>query len=243
MIDFQRDTFAITGGGSGIGLATAQRLLELNARVVLLDIALGGCQSLLAQHPKNALALTCDTSDPVDCKAAMTSAAHWCGGLSGLICSAGVYRDEPFAQMTLDQWRGTLSINLDGVYCAIHAALPHLCENASIVNLTSMAAHMGGSVSHVHYGASKGGVLALTRGLARELGPKIRVNAVSPGVIETPMTQSLLAERGDRAIEQTPLRRFGTASDVANTIAFLSSDQASFITGEVIHVNGGMYMD
>jgi 3-oxoacyl-[acyl-carrier protein] reductase len=105
-----------------------------------------------------------------------------------------------------------------------------------------MAAHMGGSFGHAHYGASKGGVLALTRSLARELGPRTRANAVSPGVIATGMTERLIDARGQAVIAQTPLARTGTPAEIASVVAFLCSPSASFITGEAIHVNGGLYM-
>jgi 3-oxoacyl-[acyl-carrier protein] reductase len=105
-----------------------------------------------------------------------------------------------------------------------------------------MAAHTGGSAGHGHYGAAKGGILSLTRTLARELGPGIRANAVSPGIIDTPMVHRLLATRGEDVIKQTPQKRFGRPEEIASVVAFLCSDAASFINGEAIHVNGGFYM-
>ncbi|QBF30802.1 SDR family NAD(P)-dependent oxidoreductase [Thalassococcus sp. S3] len=241
MIDLNGKTFVITGAASGIGLATAKLMLGLGANVGLLDRGAPTLEDDQA-HAERALSVTCDVSDPDTITRAMAAVADRFGPLSGLICSAGIYRDHPFQEMSFEDWRTTQSVNLDGVFLTVKAALPHLLEGASIVNLTSMAAHMGASLNHAHYGASKGGVLALTRSLARELGPKIRVNAVSPGVIETPMTAGLLAARGDEALYTTPLARFGTSQEVARAIAFLASDAASFVTGEVIHVNGGIYM-
>jgi 3-oxoacyl-[acyl-carrier protein] reductase len=177
-----------------------------------------------------------------DAKRAVELCRDRFGGIDFLVTAAGVYRDEPAASMTDAQWSDTLSVNLDGVFYFCKAAIPVLRDSSSIVNLTSMAAHCGGSFGHSHYGASKGGVLAYTRSLARELGPRTRVNAVSPGPIETAMTTKLLQARGSTIIEQTPLGRYGQAAEVASVIAFLCSDAASFVTGEAIHVNGGYYI-
>jgi 3-oxoacyl-[acyl-carrier protein] reductase len=110
-----------------------------------------------------------------------------------------------------------------------------------VVNIASMAGHRG-SYQHAHYAAAKGAVLSFTRSLALELAPRVRVNAVSPGLIDTPMVRPLMAARGPQLIEQTPLKRLGTSEEVARVIAFLCSDWASFITGETVHVNGGLYI-
>lgn len=242
MLDLKGKTYLISGAGSGIGRATAIRLHSLGARVALLDRHQADVHDVAGLLGEGALPVVADVSIPAECSAGVDKIVETIGSLDGVVAAAGIYRDEPAIEMTPDAWRQTLSVNLDGVFYVIWAALPHLNEASSIVTLTSMAAHMGGSFGHSHYGAAKGGILALTRGLARELGPKTRVNAVSPGVIITPMTSRVLADRGDSIIQQTPLKRYGEPEEVANVIAFLCSEAASFITGEAIHVNGGIYM-
>ena len=244
--DFANRTLLLTGASGGIGQATARAFLARGANLVLLDwddLALTRLeQDLGPDADGKILAIRNDASKAADAKTACEAAANRFGGIDFVVTSAGIYRDEPASAMSEQQWRQTLAINLDGVFFIASAALPFLRDNSAIVNLTSMAAHCGGSFGHAHYGASKGGVLALTRSLAREWGPKTRVNAVSPGVIETPMTTGILADRGASVLAQTPLQRFGQPTEIASVIAFLCSDDASFITGEAIHVNGGIYM-
>ncbi|MDC5148873.1 SDR family oxidoreductase, partial [Acinetobacter baumannii] len=133
------------------------------------------------------------------------------------------------------------AVNLDGVFYTIRAAIPHLRQGASIVNVASMAGHKG-SLNHAHYAASKGAVLNLTRTLALELAPNIRVNNVSPGLIDTPMIRQLMQEKGDTLLQQTPLQRLGSSDEVADAVLYLASDFSSFITGETLHVNGGLYI-
>jgi 3-oxoacyl-[acyl-carrier protein] reductase len=163
------------------------------------------------------------------------------GRLDFLVTAAAVYEDHLFETMTDAQWRRTLSIDLDGVFYACRRAAAAMRDGGAIVNLASEAAHVGGSRAHAHYGAAKAGVLALTRSIARELAPRIRVNAVSPGTIDTPMVARFLAAHGPAYVETIPMRRLGTPRDVARPVAFLCSEAAGYITGTTIHVNGGSF--
>lgn len=244
--DFRDKVVLITGATGGIGRATAAVFLAAGARLVLVDLDPAVLEDTAAQLDPagtQAIVVSADVTRMEACEAVVASTVAHFGGIDVLIPSAGIYRDELFVTMTPEQWRMTMSVNLDGVFNIIRASLPAMRPRAAIINLASRAGHSGGSLGHAHYGATKGGILALTRGLARELGPMIRVNAVSPGVIETSMTAEALSTTGDDVIRQTPLGRFGTAAEVASAIAFLASPDAAFITGETIHVNGGIYMD
>jgi 3-oxoacyl-[acyl-carrier protein] reductase len=154
---------------------------------------------------------------------------------------AGLYPEGGLAAMSESEWRRAIDVNLNGVFLTCRSAARHLRDNSAVVMVSSIAAHRG-SAMHAHYAAAKGGVLSLMRSLALELAPRTRVNAVSPGIIESEMTRTLVAARGEQLVAQTPLGRLGRPGEVASVIAFLCSDAASFITGETIHVNGGLYV-
>ena len=172
---------------------------------------------------------------------ALAAAANKFGKIHSLVTAAGLYRDALVADMSDEDWRQTISINLDSVFYICRAVIPHLAHESAIVNIASLAGHRG-SRAHAHYAAAKGAVLSFSRSLAVELAPKTRVNAVSPGLIDGPMVQNLLSLTGTTFIDQTPMKRLGTADEVASAIAFLCSSDASFITATSLHVNGGLYI-
>ncbi|WP_439683720.1 SDR family oxidoreductase [Cupriavidus oxalaticus] len=243
MFDFASRTLLLTGANGGIGREVARLFHAGGANLVLTDLdadGLAGFAQTLGD-PDRIVTLPMDAASPDDSARAVATAVERFGGIDFLVPSAGLYQAQPVADMTDAQWRQTLGINLDGVFYLVRRAIPALREDSAIVNLTSVAAHRG-AYSNAHYAASKGALLSLTRSLARELGPRTRVNAVSPGIIETPMTADLVRTRGAESVEQTALRRLGHPREVASAIAFLCSGAASFITGEVLHVNGGLYM-
>uniref|UniRef100_UPI0035C97790 SDR family NAD(P)-dependent oxidoreductase n=1 Tax=uncultured Sphingomonas sp. TaxID=158754 RepID=UPI0035C97790 len=245
MFDFAGKAVLITGAASGIGAACAGMFREAGADLLLCDLnadALEASASSLGGGTGRVVTTATDVTDVSACQMLAEMAGPAFGGLDVVVPSAGIYRDELFSTMTAEQWRRTMSVNLDGVFNTISAALPLLRGGGSVVVLSSRAGHCGGSVGHAHYGATKGAILALMRGLARELGPRIRLNAVSPGVIDTPMNEANLSTQGDALLSQIPLARFGSARDVAAAVLFLASDHAAYITGEAIQVNGGIYM-
>jgi len=183
-----------------------------------------------------------DAGCPQDAASAVKLCLERFQRLDFLVPAAGIFEHQPFQTMTDEQWRKTLSVNLDGVFYLCRRAIPVMAEGGAVVTIASEAAHAGSSIGYSHYGASKGGVLTMTRSLARELAPRVRVNAVSPGAIDTHMIDDFMHEHGRAVLEAVPMERLGTPREVAVAVAFLCSDAASYITGQVIHVNGGSYI-
>lgn len=243
-IDFAGRTLFLTGAAGSIGAAIARIYLDLGGACVLADLS-GEALARLATSlsaPDRVLTIPHDVTDPVATDAAVALAVARFGVLDHLVTGAGLYREAPVAAMSDEEWRRSIAINLDGVFYCCRAAIPRLRAGGAIVNIASMAGQRG-SRDHAHYAAAKGATLAFTRSLAMELAPAIRVNAVSPGLIEGPMVAPLMAARGPALLAQTPAGRLGTPEEVARATLFLLSDWASFVTGEALQVNGGLYMN
>ncbi|MDF0523335.1 SDR family NAD(P)-dependent oxidoreductase [Bradyrhizobium yuanmingense] len=242
--DFSGKTALITGAGGGISGACAELFYRYGANLVLTDLnfsAIEATAKRLDPQGNRVVALAHDVSSSQQAQSVVELAAKTFGGIDFLSPGAGLYLEQALSDMTDAEWSKLIRINLDGVFYTVRAATPFLREAGAIVTIASMAGHKG-SFRHGHYAAAKGGVLTLTRTLALELAPRIRVNAVSPGLIETLMVSSLIAANGRQLIEQTPLKRLGTSMEIAEAAAFLCSDAASFITAETLHVNGGLYI-
>lgn len=245
MFNFTGQVSVITGAGSGIGRETARYFYTCGATVILADIdeaAAQGAARELDPDGTRAVAVRYDAGRPEDAGMLVALAKKSFGRLDHVVANAGIYTDEAAATLDNQAWRRTMQINLDGVFYLCREANQVMAEGGAIVAAASAAAHMGGSLGHAHYGASKGGVLALVRGLAREFGPRIRVNAVSPGTIDTPMVADNRNLLNPDIIASFPLRRMGRPEEVASVVAFLCSNAASYVTGETILVCGGSYM-
>lgn len=244
MFDFKGKCLLLAGANGGITRAVARTFHELGASMVLTDLNGAGIEAFareLDPSGKRVLAMKVDGTKSEECEASARLAKERFGKLDFLVNGAGLYLDQMIATMTDAQWRQTIGVNLDSVFYNCRAAIPVFADGGAIVNIASMAGHRG-SLMHTHYATAKGGVLTFSRSLARELAPRVRVNAVSPGLIDTPLIQPLLKVSGPALIDQTPLKRLGRPEEVARVIAFLCSDWASFLTGETVHVNGGLHI-
>lgn len=241
--DLTGRTAIITGGGSGIGRACCKKLAEYGAEVVAADINLEGAQKtaedIIAQGGK-AYAANLDVMDLESVKKLMQLVDERSGRIDILVNSAGILDSTRLPDMTIERWDRMIDINLRGTFFCCQQVIPYMEKHkrGAIVNISSQAGQVGGWMAGVNYSATKGGILALTKALARHCGPMgIRVNDVAPGQIATEMT----ADRGDTA-EGIPLGRLGTAEDVANGVYFLASDLSAFCDGMTVDINGGQFM-
>jgi NAD(P)-dependent dehydrogenase (short-subunit alcohol dehydrogenase family) len=235
----------VTGAGSGLGRATALRFGKEGARVACVDVAADAAektaQSLIAGGGE-AIGLAADVTDEAACARMVESTVTRFGPLTTLVNSAGVRPERRDPTPSLSDWERVVNINLTGTYLASRAALPALAAtgNGSITNLASIFGLVGGATGP-SYAASKGAITNLTRQMALEWAPRVRVNCVCPGVIETPMTAELRSDPAwaDAVLKRYPLGRFGRPEEIAAAILFLASDEAGFVTGIALPVDGG----
>lgn len=233
----------VTGAASGIGAAVARLAAAEGAKVACFDRDGEGAAALAASLPIAGHSEQVDVTDPDGLKRALESAAKALGGIDGLVNSAGVVALGPITEMTIDTWRKVIDVNLTGTFLVSQAAVPHLraTSNASIVNIASAQALMPIAGSSA-YAASKGGVQSLSKALAAELAPDIRVNCICPGLIDTPMNAGLKKAPEDGPpvpLDRYALKRWGKPEEIAASIVYLLSNDASYVTGATLAVDGG----
>lgn len=234
----------ITGAAQGIGYEIARRLHADGCRVALLDINEEKVKQSAASLSRG-IGIACDVSHEKDILAAVDQAAKELGGLDIIVNNAGILRNTGILDVTEEEWDTVMAVNLKSVFFTVQKALPYLQESghARVINISSLAGRMGGFETGLAYTASKGGMLSLTMGLARRLAPfRITVNAVCPSTTETPITEEFSPAAMERLLAVVPLGRLGKPEDVAAAVSFLASDDASYITGLLMDVNGGTYM-
>lgn len=230
-LDLRGRVALITGAARGVGARIAERFAEHGSVVYEADIDAGA-------------ALPVDVTDRAALRAAVERIVRERGGIDILVNNAGLLSTGSFDATSGEAWDRLVAVNLTGVFNCVHAAVPAMRgrPGASIINIASVSAEKGGgAMGNVWYGATKAGVVAMTKGLGRELGPQgIRVNAIAPAVIETDMVRAHLTPvRREQILARFPLGRFAEPDDVARLAVFLASDASSFITGETIAVDGG----
>jgi 3-oxoacyl-[acyl-carrier protein] reductase len=248
-INFHDQVCVITGGSRGIGAATVEAFAGAGASVVFSYLKAVSHAHAVARHCNKfggqAVPVRAEVAKMAESKKLIDAAIRRFGRLDILVANAGIWNasPSPIETLTEKQWDEMMAINLKGVYAVIHYAVPHMIRRkAGRIIVVSSTAGQRGESFHTHYGASKGGVISLVKGLSTELAPhNILVNCVAPGWVETDMAAAVMRNRREYrdALAPIPLRRFARPEEIARPILFLASEMASYITGEVLNINGG----
>jgi 3-oxoacyl-[acyl-carrier protein] reductase len=237
----------VTGGGQGIGRTILLDLASKGVNIVAADINLDGVKQVSSEAEGlgvRSIALKVDVSDADSVQAMVDAAGDSFGRVDYLVNNAGITRDSLLMRMDDEAWNRVIDINLTGAYLCSKAVIRLMMKQrfGRVVNISSVVGAMG-NAGQTNYAASKAGMIGFTKSLAREVAARnITVNAVAPGFIQTAMTDALPEKAREDLVALIPSQRLGTPEDVAASVGFLLSDEASYITGQVIHVNGGMYM-
>ena len=238
-------TALITGAGRGIGKTIAVKLAESGSDIAIADMN-PVSDDVLREIEKNGtkcLAYQLDVTDVEAVDSVVKKIIDETGGIHILVNNAGITQDNLFMRMKPEQWSQVIDVNLNGVFHVTKAVIRTMVKQHSgrIINISSVVG-FSGNPGQVNYSSTKSGLIGFTKSLSREVGTRgITVNAVAPGFINTAMTQALNKSQQQTILSQIPLGRMGEAEDIANAVAFLASEEASYITGTVLHVNGGMY--
>ena len=243
MINFKNKKILITGATGGIGTYLVKKFLSLDGNVIATGTNEKKLENLKNEFP-NINAIQFDLSNHSEIESFVDNAFSKLNGIDVLVNNAGITNDNLSLRMKNEDWQKVIDINLSSTFYLCKSVIKKKLKNKSgkIVNITSIVGHTG-NIGQSNYAASKAGMIAMSKSLALEYAKKnIFINCVSPGFIKTNMTDKISEEYKNILISKIPMSRLGSGEDVSNTVAFLCSDMASYITGETIHVNGGMYM-
>ena len=244
-MNFNGQTALITGAGRGIGKTIAAKLAESGLDIAIADMNPVSDDVLreIEEYGTKCLAFQLDVTDFESVETVVKKIVDETGGIHILVNNAGITQDNLFMRMKPEQWSQVIDVNLNGVFHVTKSVIRKMVKQHSgrIINISSVVG-FSGNPGQVNYSSTKSGLIGFTKSLSREVGTRgITVNAVAPGFINTAMTQALNESQQQAILNQIPLGRMGEAEDIANAVAFLASEEASYITGTVLHVNGGMY--
>jgi 3-oxoacyl-[acyl-carrier protein] reductase len=244
-LDLTGQIALVTGASRGIGQAIADALMQAGAKVIGTATTAEGAAAIDARLKANGgRGVALNVTEPKACEDIIDLIVKDFGGIQILVNNAGITRDQLAMRMKSEEWTDVIDTNLSAVFRLSQAVLRPMMKARSgrIINITSIVGHMG-NPGQANYAAAKAGVSGMTRALAREIGSRnITVNCVAPGFIDTDMTRALSEEQQNTLKANIPLARLGTPEDVAQAVAFLASPAAAYITGNTLHVNGGLYL-
>ncbi len=247
MLGLDGKTAVVTGAGQGIGREISLLLAEYGTRIAAVDVKPDGIEetvSLVREKGSEGYAVTCDVSDYDAVRECVAGVLAWSDQVHFLVNNAGITRDNLLLRMSLDEWESVLKVNLTGTFNFTRALTRHMLGKryGRIVNIASVIGVMG-NAGQSNYAASKAGIIGFTKSVAREFAARnITANAIAPGFIATAMTEALPDDKRGEMLRMIPLGHFGTGRDVAHVVLFLLSELGSYVTGQVIHCDGGMVM-
>ena len=244
MFDLTGKVALITGATGGIGTQIAKKMYAQGAILALTDMNMDKLKALQSELGDRVFVYSANLTDSDSLKELVKNVEKDCGKIDILVNNAGITKDGLSMRMTDEQWQQVLDINLTAGFKLARAVIPGMMKRrfGRIISMASIVGEMG-NAGQANYSASKAGLIAMSKCMAQELASRgITLNCVAPGFIKTPMTDALTDEVKAQLLKEVPMGRLGTAEDIANTVVFLASDEAAYITGQTIHVNGGMAM-
>ncbi|MBS9531727.1 MULTISPECIES: 3-oxoacyl-[acyl-carrier-protein] reductase [unclassified Wolbachia] len=244
MFGLENKKFLITGASGGIGQAIVEIMHKARATLCISSTKKEILEEVAKKYEKNIHVLPCNLSNPEEVNQLINKASELMKGFDGLICNAGITQDSLLLRMTDEAWQKVIDINLTSTFKLNREACKKLIKNnwGRIINISSIVG-LTGNAGQVNYAASKAGIIAMSKSIAKEVASRgVTVNCIAPGFIDTKMTEVLNEGQKEKILDNIPMKRVGTGKEIAAGVLFLASDEAKYITGHVLNINGGLFM-